>query len=264
MSATRPRLTRGGAAAGGARHRLPRLLRVELPRRDDRRRSRARPGSASRSSTATSARSATSTSPASTRRGARSASSPRRRSPRTPARCLGAIADGYMTKRGGLRLVDLWIQALTEASDDPAIAKAVRRQIREVHDFFADVIRRGQEAGVIHRRPRPGRRGVALHRRRPARDDRPPPRRPARRRPRARARLAPSPGWHAPSRLTEPPETKEPRLRHPGLFLVRRGALSRRPRKHGSAAQPRLRSMCLGAPLALRPGVRSRCKVASL
>jgi AcrR family transcriptional regulator len=63
--------------------------------------------------------------------------------------CLGKIADGYMKKRGGLRLVDLWIQALTEASD-PVIAKAARRQIREVHDFFADVIRRGQDAGVIH------------------------------------------------------------------------------------------------------------------
>ena len=64
---------------------------------------------------------------------------PRRRSPTR-----------YMAKRGALRLVDLWIQALTEAADDPVIAKAVRRQIREVHDFFADVIRRGQEAGVIH------------------------------------------------------------------------------------------------------------------
>ncbi len=67
-----------------------------------------------------------------------------------PGRCLGAIADAYMAKRSKLRLVDLWIQALTEASDDAVIAKAVRRQIREVHDFFADVIRRGQEAGVLH------------------------------------------------------------------------------------------------------------------
>jgi TetR/AcrR family transcriptional regulator len=67
-----------------------------------------------------------------------------------PGRCLGAIADAYMAKRSKLRLVDLWIQALTEASDDAVIAKAVRKQIREVHDFFADVIRRGQEAGVLH------------------------------------------------------------------------------------------------------------------
>ena len=83
-------------------------------------------------------------------------------------RCLGKIADGYMKKRGGLRLVDLWIQALTEASD-PEIARSVRGQIREVHDFFADVIRRGQEEGVDPRRPRSRGRGVALHRRRPAR-----------------------------------------------------------------------------------------------
>jgi AcrR family transcriptional regulator len=67
-----------------------------------------------------------------------------------PGGCLGAIADAYMAKRARLRLVDLWIQALSEASDDAVIAKAIRGQIREVHDFFADVIRRGQEAGVIH------------------------------------------------------------------------------------------------------------------
>jgi AcrR family transcriptional regulator len=66
-----------------------------------------------------------------------------------PGRCLGAVADAYMAKKSKLRLVDLWIQALTEASDDAVIAKAVRRQIREVHDFFADVIRRGQKAGVL-------------------------------------------------------------------------------------------------------------------
>ena len=30
------------------------------------------------------------------------------------------------------------------------IAAAVRKQIREVHDFFADVIRDGQRLGVIH------------------------------------------------------------------------------------------------------------------
>ena len=67
-----------------------------------------------------------------------------------PERCLGAIADAYMAKKSKLRLVDLWIQALTEASDDAVIAKTVRGQIREVHGFFADVIRRGQAAGVLH------------------------------------------------------------------------------------------------------------------
>ena len=67
-----------------------------------------------------------------------------------PTSCLGAVADMYMRPHAKIRLVDLWIQAITEASDDATIAKAVRKQIREVHDFFADVIRDGQEAGVVH------------------------------------------------------------------------------------------------------------------
>jgi AcrR family transcriptional regulator len=66
-----------------------------------------------------------------------------------PAGCLGAIADAYMARKARLRIVDLWIQALTEASADATIAKAVRGQIREMHRFFADVIERGQEAGSI-------------------------------------------------------------------------------------------------------------------
>ena len=67
-----------------------------------------------------------------------------------PVGCLGVIADRYMAKGNRLRVVDLWIQALTVAPDDPVIAKALRRQIREVHDFFADVIRDGQRRGVVH------------------------------------------------------------------------------------------------------------------
>ena len=67
-----------------------------------------------------------------------------------PVGCLGAIADAYMAKKTRIRLVDLWIQALNEASEDATIAKAVKQQIREVHDFFAELIRRGQEAGVVH------------------------------------------------------------------------------------------------------------------
>ena len=66
-----------------------------------------------------------------------------------PDHCLGAVADAYMAKRARIRLVDLWIQSLTEASEDRVIAAALRRQVREVHDFFADVIRDGQARGVI-------------------------------------------------------------------------------------------------------------------
>jgi AcrR family transcriptional regulator len=67
-----------------------------------------------------------------------------------PAKCLGAIADAYMAKGKKIRVIDLWIQALNEASEDKVIAAAVRKQIRDVHDFFADVIRDGQHRGVVH------------------------------------------------------------------------------------------------------------------
>jgi AcrR family transcriptional regulator len=66
-----------------------------------------------------------------------------------PGKCLGAIADRYMAAGEPIRLVDLWIQALTEA-EDGVIAAKVRGQIREVRDFFAERIRDGQAAGVVH------------------------------------------------------------------------------------------------------------------
>jgi TetR/AcrR family transcriptional regulator len=44
---------------------------------------------------------------------------------------------------------ELWIQALTEATDDAEIRRFLRRQMREVHDFVSDVIRRSQAAGGI-------------------------------------------------------------------------------------------------------------------
>jgi hypothetical protein len=48
-------------------------------------------------------------------------------------------------------LANLWIQALTQAADDPKIRRALRDQVREVHDFVADVIRRSQAAGGVLR-----------------------------------------------------------------------------------------------------------------
>jgi AcrR family transcriptional regulator len=44
---------------------------------------------------------------------------------------------------------ELWIQALTEASDDAEIRKFLRKQMRDVHDFVSDVIRRSQADGGI-------------------------------------------------------------------------------------------------------------------
>lgn len=43
----------------------------------------------------------------------------------------------------------LWMQAVTEAGEDPEIRKYLRRHARELHDFIADVIRRAQAAGGV-------------------------------------------------------------------------------------------------------------------
>ena len=68
-----------------------------------------------------------------------------------PALALSAIGRAYLEERGAGRvvLVDLWIQALTEAAQDPEIRRALRAQVREVHDFVAGVIRDSQAAGGV-------------------------------------------------------------------------------------------------------------------
>lgn len=67
-----------------------------------------------------------------------------------PGGWLPAIGLAYLAaKDKRARLVDLWIQALSEASDDPQIRRSLRRQVREVHDYVVDVIERSQEAGGI-------------------------------------------------------------------------------------------------------------------
>lgn len=67
-----------------------------------------------------------------------------------PTLWVGAMARCYLMAKDKKGLVaNLWIQALTEGNDDPEIRRHVRRHMREVHQFVADVIRRGQEAGGI-------------------------------------------------------------------------------------------------------------------
>jgi AcrR family transcriptional regulator len=68
-----------------------------------------------------------------------------------PANWLKAISKAYLEARAAARvvLVDLWIQALTEAADDPEIRRALREQVRDVHAFVADVIRRAQARGGL-------------------------------------------------------------------------------------------------------------------
>jgi AcrR family transcriptional regulator len=67
-----------------------------------------------------------------------------------PGGCLGAVAHAYMASRSRVRLIDLWIQGLTEAAEDAVIAKALKGQIRDVHAYFVELIRDGQERGDVH------------------------------------------------------------------------------------------------------------------
>jgi AcrR family transcriptional regulator len=48
------------------------------------------------------------------------------------------------------QLSELWVQALSEATEDPVLRKHLRKHMREVHDYFAAMLRTGQEEGVIH------------------------------------------------------------------------------------------------------------------
>jgi AcrR family transcriptional regulator len=68
-----------------------------------------------------------------------------------PAHWMSAMGAAYLRaskERHGL-VANLWIQALTEASDDAEIRKYLKRHVRDVHEFVASVIRRSQEAGGI-------------------------------------------------------------------------------------------------------------------
>jgi len=68
-----------------------------------------------------------------------------------PALWMTAMGTAYLKaakERHGL-VANLWIQALTEASDDAEIRKHLKRHMREVHDFVVEVIQRSQAAGGI-------------------------------------------------------------------------------------------------------------------
>ena len=61
-----------------------------------------------------------------------------------------AMGTAYMNLREKkAALADFWIQALTEAGGDPEIRRYLKRHLREVHDFVADVIGRAQAAGGV-------------------------------------------------------------------------------------------------------------------
>jgi AcrR family transcriptional regulator len=64
---------------------------------------------------------------------------------------LDAMGRGHFTARDCKhQFSELWVQALSEATEDPGLRKYLRKHMREVHDFFAGLLRRGQEEGVVH------------------------------------------------------------------------------------------------------------------
>jgi hypothetical protein len=69
-----------------------------------------------------------------------------------PARdSVAAIGQGAREfhASGGMKPVTLWLQALTEAGEDAQIQDFLRNQLREVHDYLAAAVRRGQAAGGV-------------------------------------------------------------------------------------------------------------------
>ena len=67
-----------------------------------------------------------------------------------PRRWLAVCADSYLAiGRDKAVLAELWVQALAEANADPELRKHLRRHMKDVHGFLADVIRRSQAAGGV-------------------------------------------------------------------------------------------------------------------
>ena len=63
---------------------------------------------------------------------------------------VGAMGRAYLeAKDPKVMCADLWMQALIEASDDAEIRKFIRKQMRDVHGYVSDVIRRSQAAGGV-------------------------------------------------------------------------------------------------------------------
>jgi TetR/AcrR family transcriptional regulator len=65
------------------------------------------------------------------------------------AECFSAMGRALHASKEKYLLSSLWVQALTEASEDPEIRRHMRRHLRDVHDFVAGVVGRMQEAGWV-------------------------------------------------------------------------------------------------------------------
>jgi AcrR family transcriptional regulator len=52
--------------------------------------------------------------------------------------------------RGKAALSHLWVQAMTEASEEPEIRRFMRAHLKAVHAFLVRLLRHGQELGIVH------------------------------------------------------------------------------------------------------------------
>jgi TetR/AcrR family transcriptional regulator len=67
-----------------------------------------------------------------------------------PSAWIPIMAKSYVCLRDAKPVVsDLWMQAVVEAGDDEEVRKFLKRHMREVHNFMANVIQRVQEAGSV-------------------------------------------------------------------------------------------------------------------
>jgi AcrR family transcriptional regulator len=67
-----------------------------------------------------------------------------------PAEWVLAVPRAMATlRRRKLAPSQLWLQAVSEATEDDEIRRHFRRHLREVHDYVADVLRRAQAAGGV-------------------------------------------------------------------------------------------------------------------
>jgi hypothetical protein len=68
-----------------------------------------------------------------------------------PSKWVATIGGTYLRakKADKVFLVDLWIQSLSEASEDPEIRRRLREHVLEVHDYVVALMKKAQAAGGV-------------------------------------------------------------------------------------------------------------------
>jgi TetR/AcrR family transcriptional regulator len=71
---------------------------------------------------------------------------------RSPREWLPSMAGAVFALKDTKHLVaELWMQAVVEAGDDAEVRRFLRRHMREVHAYVADIIRRCQQQGAVNK-----------------------------------------------------------------------------------------------------------------